>query len=1069
MGFSYDFYNRLKQSRMFLANPQKTYIGVVQNAHNVKLKRILNNLYELEFVIYEKINGEYTENYDKYIKPRLIEVQDIGWFQIVSTSEKCDDSSNETYKTIKCYMLENVLIYRKIHNITGTFALYDISDREHSLLHIISNEVKWGIGHVSNSLLGLYRTFDIDSMEIYNFLTTKVSESYGCIITFDSYNKLINAYVLDEIGEDTNIVISRKNILREWEKNDDDFIVTKMAVYGGDDGIGGTVDIRAVNFGLNYLVNFDYFLSDEWMSTGLINAYNNYKSALSAAETSYNTNTNNLKTKLAELTVLKAELTDLISLQTAQSQVMGASVQTHGRVPIPSDSDYTAYQNAVTLYNTYTSQIASKNVEISAKQAEIDTIENILDNISNNINIENYLTKEQLNELDLFISEGDDFTDETYVQTDTMTSEEVINMKLELKKNAANELVKISQPRYTITIKASNLYTIQDNKDSLIPYEDWIEKFQLGNKILIKLRDNYSIIARLVSITVDFDNPSDIELTFTNKDRLEDSLIELAELIADSGRTAKTYTLKSFGYNKASQQTSSVREFINGIFNATKNAFVTNNNQEVLIDEYGLHGRKWLPEQNKYDDRQLWLNNNGMLLSSDGFKTAQLAIGLLTAPDGEQYYGIATDVLVGNLIIGEKLRLTGSGAELDLSANNSITGLDSKFTVSINNLTSEFTNYKNTTNDTLTTMQSSITQNATAITTKVSITDYNGDTIVSKINQSATKIEQSALNIDLSGYVTFNSLSTPGQTIIDGANLKTGTVVADTVRSSWVYTGSISADQITAGTISGDRISGGTIIGANFVSYFTYGGNTASLIMNVNNIGWKDIGTFPTILSPTYAQIPTLYCQNIEVTGASRISVNSSIDCSSTLTVNNYDVLTTNSTIQGNKIQNLYTNQIYASDTGYGNIDFLGFDNAAGVNWVQANFESKTPSDIRLKYNIQSLDNIPDELFYSLKPYQFKFKPEVNYGDQICFGLIAQQVENAFESFGLNPYDYDLIDVIDVRQYTDDGYYISDKTHRLNLKNLIAWTIRIIQKQNERIKILENNFDKYCKTDNTVI
>ena len=34
----------------------------------------------------------------------------------------------------------------------------------------------------------------------------------------------------------------------------------------------------------------------------------------------------------------------------------------------------------------------------------------------------------------------------------------------------------------------------------------------------------------------------------------------------------------------------------------------------------------------------------------------------------------------------------------------------------------------------------------------------------------------------------------------------------------------------------------------------------------------------------------------------------------------------------------LYTNNIYAVDTGYGNLDFLGFDNAAGVKWVQANF-----------------------------------------------------------------------------------------------------------------------------------
>lgn len=40
-------------------------------------------------------------------------------------------------------------------------------------------------------------------------------------------------------------------------------------------------------------------------------------------------------------------------------------------------------------------------------------------------------------------------------------------------------------------------------------------------------------------------------------------------------------------------------------------------------------------------------------------------------------------------------------------------------------------------------------------------------------------ITMSAKQIDLTGYVTFNSLSTPGQTIIDGANISTGYIAAD--------------------------------------------------------------------------------------------------------------------------------------------------------------------------------------------------------------------------------------------------------------------------------------------------
>jgi hypothetical protein len=69
--------------------------------------------------------------------------------------------------------------------------------------------------------------------------------------------------------------------------------------------------------------------------------------------------------------------------------------------------------------------------------------------------------------------------------------------------------------------------------------------------------------------------------------------------------------------------------------------------------------------------------------------------------------------------------------------------------------------------------------------------------------------------------------------------------------------------------------------------------------------------------------------------------------------------------------------------------------------------------------------------------------------------LIAQEIESAFQSFGLNSGDYDLIEIKDVSMYTDDGFYVSDATHRIHYNNFIGWMIKIIQSQNERIKILE--------------
>ena len=104
-------------------------------------------------------------------------------------------------------------------------------------------------------------------------------------------------------------------------------------------------------------------------------------------------------------------------------------------------------------------------------------------------------------------------------------------------------------------------------------------------------------------------------------------------------------------------------------------------------------------------------------------------------------------------------------------------------------------------------------QTANSIALKVS-----KDSVIQAINLSTEGLKINVTKLDITGLVTITSLGTPGSVVIDGGNLKAGTVVADTVRADWVYTGNLSADQITVGTISGNRINGGTIQGVQIIA-----------------------------------------------------------------------------------------------------------------------------------------------------------------------------------------------------------------------------------------------------------
>jgi hypothetical protein len=263
MQYTYNLNDELVQPKLILANPQKNKMGIISGVEDLVIKPYFNSISEMSFKLYEYSDGVKNKYYDKIVTMRLIEVQYMAWFQIRKVIVKQDENSSALYKEITCLSLENELIYKRVDNISGVFALYDITDIEHSLLHIVANSCSWTIGHVDADLLTLWRTFDIDSEKIYNLLTGQIATSFSCVFQFDTYNREISCYKLSNLGENTNIIISDKNILKEYVKEEDlDKIVTKMHVKGSTNTDGTTFDIRSVNpTGMDFIINVDYYMT----------------------------------------------------------------------------------------------------------------------------------------------------------------------------------------------------------------------------------------------------------------------------------------------------------------------------------------------------------------------------------------------------------------------------------------------------------------------------------------------------------------------------------------------------------------------------------------------------------------------------------------------------------------------------------------------------------------------------------------------------------------------------------------------------------------------------------------
>lgn len=1026
--------NTWEQPQLHLAKPQKNYYSVLRGVKNFQPKLYLNNISEISFRVYEYENGEINELYNELEETQLIEALDfdVEWFQIVIVNEKKDDVP-VAYKDITCNSLEDELIAKTIYDLNGVFSLYNIGNPSKSIMHVITNNISWNIGYISPTLVSLYRSLSIDSGRIYSLLTNDLSKSFNCIFKFSREYKTISVYTLDEIGFLTDIVINEDNLLKSWEKNSNkDKISTTMRVIGGTSTDGIVFDIRKVNFGSDTISNYSYFKPR--MSNALQAALSNWESAIDNNTSQYNINIDLLKAYNSDLNTLNDSMNEIKAQISAQDGIMNLSLKTHyGNPPSSSDSDYTNYQNAINQLVTLNTQKANKQIEIDNKNSQIASVNNTINTISYIVDKSNFFTTELLNELDCFTYVGDDYTDETFLSTTETTSVQEIQMALELKANAEKELHIACRPQPEFKATLKNLWSLHDEKDSIISYDIWREKFKLGNLVTVMLNDESWTTLRIIGIEPDYENRENAEVTFSTRTRLDNSTFNLAEIQAQASRAYSAVTMNKYSWNTAASQTSSNEAFRSNVLMASNNKMQSDPEGKVEFGTYGIKCRDYIESEKAYGLSGMWLNPHRMIFTSDGFKTAGTAYGSLLMPDGSQHMGINTEYLMGKISMTQYTYITNASGNYVFD--------DSGFTA---------------------------TATVGANTYSAGI---NPSTPSEIINVKVNGVNQLYIDVNTNKLIFNGTLSA---TAINAEMINALNITADSVNSDWVYAGNISATQINAGTISGDRIYGGLIQGATLKSVDGSESNGITTTINyqlymvrkydgdiLNELSLDYSGM--EIVDPVYGRSLYQAAGMNSVNGNYRVTANTTeislqdqygyifAASNSYLSYKGYAIVTSNNIEY--YVPN--TNKITASNTGYGNIDFQGFDNACGVNYAQATFAPIGASDVRLKYNIQSLANIPDELFFALKPKQFKFKTQT-YGQNIHFGLIAQEVESAFETHGLNPYEYDMIELKDVKPYSDDGMYVKDETHRIHYNNLIAWTISIVQKQQDKIKNLED-------------
>ena len=155
--------------------------------------------------------------------------------------------------------------------------------REHelSLMWLILHEHGWNVGYVdpyidsASSVPGdnvrladKSDTFEVDSQDIYSFLTQDMTERFRCIFIFDTDNYLVNCYNINNIGYDTNIFLSYRNLQNELKRTGQEDLYTVFHVQGAD-----KLDFTEVNFGSDSIEDISHFLNTNHFSKEFLEKY----------------------------------------------------------------------------------------------------------------------------------------------------------------------------------------------------------------------------------------------------------------------------------------------------------------------------------------------------------------------------------------------------------------------------------------------------------------------------------------------------------------------------------------------------------------------------------------------------------------------------------------------------------------------------------------------------------------------------------------------------------------------------------------------------------------------------
>lgn len=368
---------------------------------------------------------------------------------------------------------------------------------------------------------------------------------------------------------------------------------------------------------------------------------------------------------------------------------------------------------------------------IKALEDEIALIQKKRDEIVSQFSYDSNFTDEEKKIIEPYLIEGS-FSDETFIVTDSMkvkdysdttTKVQVVDTNGDISVKTIGELKNtdtimddiyvirqltdsgykkletVSQPSFSFSLESANflfiekfqpfidqLLSIEKNKGSLF-----------GAVVNVMLDDKNWVYPYLQEMSIEYDDPDNFTMSFGNRFRISDSVFTFNELHnATASATSRVGSLLSSVSQPVTNGTiSTLSSYTKNDINLENQTISTSDKNEFTIGSFGIIGKRMSNSIDKastlsvkgndgialfadeaettysdgFDPEQIWIANNKICFTTDGWLTTKAVFGKMQAQDGTEIYGLKADTLIGDLIIGRNLIISNNNESMTMDEN----------------------------------------------------------------------------------------------------------------------------------------------------------------------------------------------------------------------------------------------------------------------------------------------------------------------------------------------------------------------------------------------------------------